>query len=154
MWKKIAGIDYSINEMGQVKNDKTGRILKSVPDPRDGYLMVCLRSNGSSRMHRIHRLLGVYFLSCPTDMQIDHIDGDRKNNALSNLRIVNNQHNHFNRTTAKGYTWNKQASKWQAQIKTNGKNKHLGSYDTEKEARASYLRAKAIFHVIPAESPE
>jgi hypothetical protein len=39
-------------------------------------------------------------------------------------------------------------------IMYNGKNQHLGLYATEEEAHAAYLRAKAIYHVIPAETPE
>ena len=153
IWKKIAGYDYSINENGEVRNNKSGKILKAVPDGRDNYLVVCLRGNGRNHMYRIHRLLGVYFLSCPTDMQVDHIDGDRRNNNLTNLRIVNNQQNHFNRTTAKGCYLNKRG-KWRALIRLNGKSKNLGYYATEEEARAAYLAAKAIYHVIHAHKPQ
>jgi hypothetical protein len=149
IWKKIEGYNYSINELGQVRNNKTNKILKPVPDGRDNYLVVCLRGNGKNHMCRIHRLLGLYFLSCPTDMQIDHIDGDRHNNNLSNLRVVTNQQNHYNRTTAKGCYWNPTNNNWRAVIGINGKSKHLGTYPTEEEARAAYLEGKKIHHVIP-----
>jgi hypothetical protein len=62
------------------------------------------------------------------------------------LRIVNNQENCHNRTTAKGYSWHKRDKKWNATIVVNTKNIHLGCFDTEQEARQSYLAAKLIHH--------
>ena len=153
IWKKIEGYDYSINELGQCRNNKTGRILKAVSDNRDGYLVVCLSNNNKQKMHRIHRLLGEYFLSCPSDMQVDHIDGNKHNNDLSNLRVVNNQQNHFNRTTAKGCYLNRSGN-WFAQICVNGKAKNLGTYATEELARAAYIRAKTTLHIIPEHKPQ
>ena len=152
-WKKINDWDYSINEAGECRNNKTGRILRPAPDG-DGYMRVALCKNGKQNTYKIHRLLGVYFLDCPPHLSIDHIDGDRKNNALSNLRVVTHQQNHYNRTTAKGCSYDKRLGKWRAMIMYNGKNQHLGLYATEEEAHAAYLRAKAIYHVIPAETPE
>jgi|688.fasta_scaffold1306147_1 hypothetical protein len=152
-WKKINDWDYSINEAGEVRNNKSGRILRPAPDG-DGYMRVALCKNGKQNTYKIHRLLGVYFLDCPPHLFMDHIDGDRKNNALSNLRVVTHQHNHFNRTTAKGYTWNIQMNKWQAVLSVSGKNKSLGYYDTKEEARAAYLEGKKIYHVIPDAKPQ
>ena len=148
LWIKIEGFDYSINELGQVRNNKTGRILKANADS-SGYLQVNLYANGKSKTHDIHRLLGVYFLHCPANKEVDHWDGDRKNNSLQNLRVVTSQQNSFNRTTAKGYYWNVFSEQWQAQIKTNGKLKYIGSYDTEEEAKAAYLEEKKKLHIMP-----
>ena len=80
--------------------------------------------------------------------QIDHIDGNRTNNSLGNLRIVNHQQNHFNRTKTKGYYWNKQLNKWQAYIGLNGRNIYLGRFDNESDAHSAYLSAKLIHHQI------
>jgi len=148
MFKNIIGYDYAINEAGEVRNNQTGRILKACVN-KAGYLLVDLYNNGKSKCHYIHSLLGTYFLDCPSHLSIDHINGDRANNALSNLRVVTHQQNHFNRTTAKGYTWDKQSDKWKAQICLNGKNNYLGLYNTEEDARAAYLTAKVILHVMP-----
>lgn len=81
---------------------------------------------------------------------IDHIDGNKSNNQIDNLRDVTNQENHWNRTTAKGYCWNKSANKFKAAIQINGKVKHLGYYTTEQEARNAYLKGKETYHVINA----
>ena len=80
--------------------------------------------------------------------QVDHIDGNKINNAFENLRVVTNQVNQFNNHVAKGYSWNKARGKWEAYIKVNGKKKNLGFHDTEGAARAAYLAAKEKYHVI------
>ena len=77
---------------------------------------------------------------------IDHIDGDKLNNNIINLRVVTHQQNHFNRTKAKGYTWDKHHKKWQAKIAVNGKTIHLGYFENEQDAHQEYLEAKQIHH--------
>jgi hypothetical protein len=83
-----------------------------------------------------------------TDHQVDHIDGARLHNAFANLRVVTNQGNQFNNHATKGYYWNKAAGKWNAQISINQKQKYLGLFETEEEARAAYLASKEELHVI------
>ena len=78
---------------------------------------------------------------------IDHIDGNKLNNAFDNLRVVTQQANTFN-TNNKGYYWHKDRCKWHTRIKINYKQKHLGYFETEEEARAAYLAAKEELHVI------
>ena len=67
---------------------------------------------------------------------------------MNNLRIVSQQENSFN-TNAKGYSFDKSRNKYQAIIGINGKNIHLGRFDTEEEARNAYLEAKEKYHIIP-----
>ena len=69
-------------------------------------------------------------------------------NNIENLRVVTHQENQFNRKS-KGYHWNKQNKKWRALIRVNGKQKHLGCFDLEEDARNAYLAAKEIYHIIP-----
>ena len=76
---------------------------------------------------------------------IDHINRDSTDNRIENLRVLTNQQNQFNRN-AKGYHWNKQRNKWRAQIRINGKVKHLGYFDKEQDATIAYLKAKEIHH--------
>jgi hypothetical protein len=78
--------------------------------------------------------------------QVDHIDGNKLNNNINNLRWVSASENQHNRKTAKGYYRNKQHNKWQAQININKKIHFLGFYDTAEEARQAYLDAKKIHH--------
>lgn len=148
MFKNIIGFDYAINEAGEVRNNRTSRILKACAN-KHGYLLVELYKDGEGKCHYIHSLLGIYFLGCPPDKSIDHIDRNRSNNNLSNLRVVTAQQNQFNRNNTKGYTWNKRSCKWKAQICVNGDKRYLGLYTVEEDARAAYLAAKSILHVMP-----
>ena len=98
-----------------------------------------------------HRIMGYTFLGLNIDNpkdQIDHIDGNKLNNSIDNLRVVNQQQNNWNRTTAKGFYWNKKEKKWRAQIRLNSKTIHLGYYDSEIDARNAYIAAKLIYHKI------
>ena len=81
------------------------------------------------------------------DNYIDHIDRDKLNNNINNLRVVSQHQNCFNRT-GKGYYWNKIANKWQGQITLNGEQKYLGLYNVEADARQAYLDAKKLYHII------
>ena len=78
---------------------------------------------------------------------IDHINHNTLDNRKCNLRIVTSQENNFNRR-CKGYCWNKKANKWKAYIYLDYKSIHLGYFNTEEEARSSYLEAKEKYHNI------
>jgi len=82
---------------------------------------------------------------------IDHIDRDKLNNNISNLRVVNQIENNLNRDyvdIAKGYCYDKNAKKYKAQIALNNKNKHLGLFDTEIEASNKYQKVKLFIRVL------
>lgn len=87
-WKKLErNNNYSINENGEVRNDVTGAIKKPYLNKSNGYLTVDLYSNNKSVKVTIHRLLAETFLPNPDNKPcVDHKDGNRQNNSLSNLR--------------------------------------------------------------------
>ena len=82
-----------------------------------------------------------------SENMIDHIDRDKSNNRIENLRLVSCQENQFN-TDSKGYHFHKQRKKWQAQIRINKKAIYLGLFESEEDAREAYLDAKKIHHII------
>jgi len=148
--KDILGFEgeYAVDEAGSVWSYRKNDWLKPGINS-SGYYHVILYKNKIKKAHYVHRLLAqAYLEKYSKDLHIDHIDGDRLNNKLENLRIVTHQQNQWNRTKAKGFSWNKVAEKWQAQIKVNSKDKHLGYFNSEAEAREAYLKAKQIFHII------
>lgn len=80
--------DYLINDEGQVWNRKIKRML--IPSERNGYL----RASMKDKKYSIHRLVWETFNEpIPEGYYIDHIDGDRSNNNLSNLRLTTQSDN-------------------------------------------------------------
>ncbi len=99
--------------------------------------------------YKVHRLVGFCYLGLDIDNQkilIDHINHQRADNRVENLRIVNNQQNQWNRKDPKGYSYHKSKQKYQAKISVYDKQISLGHFDTEQEARQAYLLAKEKYH--------
>lgn len=98
IWKKISE-NYSISENGDVRNDKTGKIKKAYVNSQNGYLVVDLYENNKCTKKTIHRLLAEAFIPNPEGKPtVDHKDGNRTNNSLSNLRwaTYSEQNSRFN----------------------------------------------------------
>lgn len=107
---------------------------------KSGYRVIRIGGKG----YPAHRLVWIFVHGLINDfLQIDHIDGDKLNNDIKNLRLVTAKVNCLNRSRhkAKGYTWNKAAKKWQASIQIDGRTKYLGSFFEEQDARSAYLAA-------------
>ena len=136
---------YTYNhETGLIYN-RYGKITKWT---RQGYICLSLVINKKTQVLSAHQFAWYCFYeNCNTE-QIDHINGVRTDNRICNLRPVTNQQNHWNRTAAKGYYWNKKINRWQSQIKINNKSIHLGLFNIEEQARNAYLTAKEKYHVI------
>lgn len=82
-------------------------------------------------------------------VMIDHINGDRRDNRLVNLREVTNAQNSKNSGRVKhegvGVIWIEHKRKWRANIKVCYRNIHLGYYDTKADALAARLLAERSF---------
>ena len=93
--KEYDGI-YKINRNGDIlccRYDEE-KLIKSHFD-KDGYKICCI----NTKPKKIHRLLAIQFIpnDDPTKTEIDHIDRNRSNNSLDNLRWVNRSENCRNR---------------------------------------------------------
>lgn len=78
---------YEINNVGMIRNAKT-KAIKSQYVSSTGYYMVSLMVNGKSKPQRVHRLLAIEYIDNVRENErncINHIDGDKLNNDLSNL---------------------------------------------------------------------
>jgi hypothetical protein len=122
-----------------------GKITK---DSRDGYIRCALQFEKKSFLVLGHRLAWYLHYGILPNNSIDHIDGNRSNNKIDNLRDVTTQQNQWNRTTAKGYHWDKSINKFKTQIRINGRKTTIGYFHTEQEARNAYLKAKETYHII------
>ncbi|CAJ1293248.1 MULTISPECIES: HNH endonuclease signature motif containing protein [Enterobacteriaceae] len=113
----------------------------------DGYRQVALRLDGKQYQLKAHRVAWILeHGAIPDGLQVDHINGIRDDNRLCNMRLVTQRENDQNRRKAKGYSWNKDCSKWEAYIRVDSVRHHLGLFTTEAAARAAYLKAKARYH--------
>lgn len=117
-----------------------------------GYRMICLDRVD----YMAHRLAWLHCYGVWPDGDVDHINQITLDNRLCNLRDLPHRHNLENQTavhanrkagTMLGATWDASRQKWRAVISLNGKQKHLGRFETEAAAFAAYVDAKRAMHV-------
>lgn len=89
--QKLGYSQYAISTEGQITNVSNGRILKPFVDRR-GYENYSLWGDGGKRMTmRAHQLVAKTFIPNPNNYpQVDHLDGNKRNNSVSNLEWVDN----------------------------------------------------------------
>jgi len=119
----------------------------------DGRVDLCIggRTTNGGRHFKYHRV--VYFINNPewnihnssTDNSIDHIDRNPSNNNIENLRVATHKQNMRN-SNSKGCSFHKASGKWRARITVDSKEKYLGLFENEDDARNAYLIAKEKYH--------
>ena len=136
---------------GDLVRKSTGRPSKGLD--AYGYIQLGYRK----KMYKAHRLIWAIVYGEFPKGQIDHINGNRSDNLLCNLRVVTQQQNLYNKQIHKnnssgftGVCWNKKCSKWQSSISVKGSNIYLGVFDCPEEAHLAYIKAKFIHHTISA----
>lgn len=100
----------------------------------------------------LHRMIFLYHHGYLPKV-IDHIDNNRLNNRIENLRSVTQSQNCQNKTHHKNSTspyknvyWDKNASKWSVKIMTRGTRKHLGVFGDIEFADLVATEARSKFH--------
>lgn len=103
MWKVIKGFPlYEITENGIIRNRNTGQIRKQYLN-KDGYYTVGLSDGSQIKTVQVHRLVAKTYLECPPDaIEVDHIDKNRMNNCIENLRWVTHNENMKNQSNSFG----------------------------------------------------
>lgn len=88
--------------------------------------------------YKMHRLIWIMFNGdIPDGMVIDHIDQNRKNNLIENLRLASKAQNNLN-TNRVGVSFDSIRRKWRAQTSIGNQTIHLGRFNTREEAEKAY----------------
>lgn len=140
---------------------KTGLLTRrtDVPKAKAGSIAGTLNNKGHliCRVDRViyyvHRLIWLhYFGETPPEL-IDHANGKRDDNRVSNLRPADYCENLWNRgamprnkSGVKGAHYSKAERKWKSSIRVRGRVIHLGYFETSEEAGAAYAAAAARYH--------
>jgi hypothetical protein len=115
-----------------------------------GYLTIRL----DKKLYQAHRLAWAIHYGVSPDEQIDHINGDRLDNRIQNLRLLTSKGNAENhkrarvdsRTRVQGVSLTRKPGVFKAKIKCNGQSRHLGHFSSIEAARSAYLSAKLSLH--------
>lgn len=172
IWKDIPGYEghYQVSNLGNVKSlsrrislyrgsfISKERILK--PSFKRGYAQCGLCKNGKKNTFQVHQLVAMAFLGhvlCGHERVVDHIDNNILNNKLSNLQVITARENlsrsRKNKTSKyTGVHWSKEQGKFIANIHINGRQKHLGCFNSEIDAFSAYEKALSDynnFNIVP-----
>lgn len=136
-WKVLTGPNASTNKEAGWKMKKDGRMIQI-----DG------------KGHYAHRLAWLYVYGIEPSGDIDHINGDKLDNRLINLRNVTRAQNRVNvsgvqKNNTSGYLgvdFHLAKKSWQARISFNGDRLFLGYFDTPERASLTYQAVKRILH--------
>lgn len=122
-----------------------------------GYVYISV----AGKQYPAHRLAWFYVYGVWPPHDIDHIDMDPLNNAISNLRLATRGENEQNRRGAnhnsksgiRGVWWNKRLKKWIPQIGVGGKVMHLGCFSKVEDAVAARRAAELKYHPFASSTP-
>lgn len=159
IWKPLKDFEeyYEVSNNGFIRNKKTKCVLKTYTI-NSGYEALKLTVNRVRTSILVHRAVALTFIDNTEDKAtVNHIDGDKSNNTLSNLEWAthseNNQHAFdlglHNKEDCKSYVglkhknpaskyhnvaYDKSRGKWVSKVTHNGKNWHQKRFNTEEEA--------------------
>jgi hypothetical protein len=170
-WRPIKGYEgeYEVSSLGRVKSLSRKMwnghsfwiskdvILKEHKNDKTGYLHVGLYSNKKIKTITIHKLVAMSFLNheaCGFKVVVDHIDSDKHNNNVNNLRLVTTRFNiskdKKNKTSKYiGVSKSKNkygTKKWRCQVRFNGEI-HCLNCETEEEAYIEYKKLLEKFNI-------
>lgn len=104
IWAKLDWSNYEVSSCGQVRStyknikrsngrnyERKSKILKPAKDG-SGYLRVAFNHNGKLTTFRVHRLVAEAFMG-KSELEVDHIDGNKENNNIQNLQWVTRSEN-------------------------------------------------------------
>jgi hypothetical protein len=170
-WASVRGLEslYEVSSLGRVrslgrfmvrsdgrKRTIRPRILSASYDAR-GYASVGLTNlSGEITTIRVHRVVADAFLGIPTGMVVDHINGDRSDNRLSNLRVCSSMNNLTFRNTEKTFKskhpniyWDPSRQRFRAAYQYNKNPIRVGDFKTIDEAISAITAHKCSLGLLP-----
>jgi len=140
---------FRINAAGELERldgrykEEIWTVVKCVPNTKAGYCAVQYKG-----VEYYHRIVWTLINGTIEDINtyIDHLNGNKLDNRVENLRLVTkreNAQNTYKHRAGKlvGCHFDKKSNKWQARVIIQGKHVGIGSYDTELEAHSVYNKA-------------
>ena len=144
-WRPVVNFEgYCVSNLGRVRSEwGKGKIMKR--NDCGIYLLVRLSKNKKATSCRVHRLVAEAFIPNPDGKKcVDHIDRNKQNNVVSNLRWATHAENNFN-TNVRGDNMSgfkgvskSRGNRWYAFTSEGGKTIYLGSFATKEEAAECY----------------
>lgn len=105
------------------------------------------------RRFQAHRVAWAFMHTDPLDLYVDHINGNRSDNRLANLRLATHSQNNHNmgvgeRNTSgfKGVSYSRARGKWEAKVKLGGITHHFGRHETAELANIAAIAGRAVLH--------
>ncbi len=115
----------------------------------NGYVRIKI----DGKLYSAHRLAHLYVYGHFPSGDLDHINREKCDNRLENLRLCNRSENRQNtkisrnnKSGHKGVSWNKEARKWRAYLKFEGKQYYLGGFKERNDAIQAWIKAASVLH--------
>lgn len=150
---KVRSVDRVIKTANGIKRKYSGKILSQHLSDKN-YPLISLYMNCNEKTYYVHKLVAISFLGhkpCGSKEEVDHINGDRTDNSISNLRILSGEehrkikkHSIWGVSKYKYACWHKKNKKWLGSFSKNGKSYHVGYYESDKEASLAVIEYRKI----------
>ena len=115
----------------------------------EGYIVISV----FGKSYKAHRLAWLYVYGELPNEYIDHINGNKSDNKIENLRICTNAENQWNSKISsknvsgvKGVHWCNTKKRWKAKLSINGKIKHIGYFTDLESAKIKLMEAREKLH--------